>query len=422
MMPLIGRALMGLALCFALESAVFAQRPKPATQPARAPSISPAAQRVLDDVRDAYSKLDSLSLAGTISMDFDAAGRTQTKRAPFTGSFQSPSKFRHEVTDDVLIVSTGDKLISYLVGKSQYYSNESPKQRSTQLPDPAKALLQEQAPSLYLALVPDAAKELAEGASTVEKGDDVALDGNRYQAIQLVQSDRDIRVLIDPSTHLVRQMQTDLTKLLKQQEVPLVNRALVTIDYTTSATAAPIDAAKFAWTAPTGATLVKPQASDGDEGQLLVGGDENSAAQKLVGEPAPAFKLQDLDGKQVTLAEQAGSVVVLDFWATWCPPCREGLPHLDELYKSKQADGLKVFAINLREDPETARRFMQNQNLSLPVLLDPQGEVAKAYLVGGIPQTVVVGKDGNVRKVMIGYADGSEQLLADAVDEALKSK
>jgi peroxiredoxin len=195
----------------------------------------------------------------------------------------------------------------------------------------------------------------------------------------------------------------------------------VMIDYTTSAPGAPADATAFAWTPPQGATQLKPQAADAGDLMADANNDED-ASKKLVGQPAPAFTLEDLDGKKVSIADQKGSVVVLDFWATWCPPCREGMPHLDELYKSKQADGVKVFAINLREDRDKAKAFLDSKNLSLPVLLDANGEVAKAYLVGGIPQTVVIGKDGVVKHVVVGFGEGSAQALADIVDQVLQSK
>jgi len=388
------------------------------------PTVAPAAQKVLSEVRDAYAKLTSLSLAGRISIEFDAAGKTDKKQIDFSSAFQSPTRLRHEAKDEVVIVGTGEKLITYLPAKNQYFSNDVAKERSSQWPDPARGLLQEQDPSLYLTLIPDAAKELADGTSAIDKGDDVSLDGASYQAIRLVQADRDIRVLIDPQTHLVRQMQMDLTKLLKQQEVPLINKALVTIDYTSCAPGATVDATKFAWVPPAGASEIKPQKADREMEFLTDRPDsqDENPADKLVGQPAPAFVLEDLEGKRVSLADLKGSVVVLDFWATWCPPCREGLPHLDELHKAKQAEGVKVFAINLREDRAKARQFLEKQQLSLPVLLDHSGEVAKNYFVNGIPQTVVIGKDGLVKRVTVGYTEGSEKTIADAVDDAMKGQ
>ena len=122
----------------------------------------------------------------------------------------------------------------------------------------------------------------------------------------------------------------------------------------------------------------------------------------------------------VTLSELKGSVVILDFWATWCGPCVASLPHLNKIYTDLQKDGLKVYALNQREDKQKVADFITNKNLTIPVLLDKEGNVAKQYLVTGIPQTVVIGKDGIVKKVLIGTGPDSEEMLRKAVDGALR--
>ena len=113
--------------------------------------------------------------------------------------------------------------------------------------------------------------------------------------------------------------------------------------------------------------------------------------------------------------------MILDFWATWCPPCREGLPHLDKLAKDRAAD-VKIFAVNLQEESGQVEAFLKKQNLSLTALLDTDAAVAKLYGVEGIPQTVVIGKDGTVRKVIVGLAPDEDKLLNDEIDAAKKGK
>jgi peroxiredoxin len=149
-------------------------------------------------------------------------------------------------------------------------------------------------------------------------------------------------------------------------------------------------------------------------------GDPNVApSEKLVGQSAPAFTLENLEGQRISpLEDFKGNVIVLDFWASWCPPCREGLPHLDKLYQEKREQGVAVFAVNVRETDEQAKAFMSQQNLSVPVLLDTKGEVSGQYLVSGIPQTVVIGRDGKVSQVLVGFGAGSAEKLAEAVKAA----
>src|SRR5688572_27978714 len=117
-------------------------------------------------------------------------------------------------------------------------------------------------------------------------------------------------------------------------------------------------------------------------------------AMALEGKAAPDFKLTSLDGKPVSMADLKDSVVVLDFWATWCGPCRMSLPELQKVHEAGKGDGLRVFAVNLREDEDDVKDFVKETKLSVPVLMDTDGKVAEKYLVQPIPQTVVIGKDG----------------------------
>ncbi|SRR5258706_12388499 len=143
----------------------------------------------------------------------------------------------------------------------------------------------------------------------------------------------------------------------------------------------------------------------------------------LVGKPAPDFTLQTLDSKEVKLSELKGDVVVLDFWATWCPPCRKSLPHLNKVANDKDLaeKGLKVYAVNCREGKDKAEAYLKKNNLELNVPLDSNGATMKDYMVKGIPTTVIVGRDGTVKKVFVGFGgEESEKQLDEAVAEAIK--
>ncbi|HUB26925.1 MAG TPA: TlpA disulfide reductase family protein [Tepidisphaeraceae bacterium] len=142
-------------------------------------------------------------------------------------------------------------------------------------------------------------------------------------------------------------------------------------------------------------------------------------ASGLVGKPAPDFKLAGLDGKTHTLSELKGSAVVLDFWATWCIPCHQELPHLDAMYQQQSPNGLKVYAIDTNDDTTKAGKYISDNHLTLPVLLDPDTTAATAYVVDEQPETVIVGKDGVIQKVFIGFTPDTEQKLEAAVAAAM---
>lgn len=139
---------------------------------------------------------------------------------------------------------------------------------------------------------------------------------------------------------------------------------------------------------------------------------------------APDFSLKTLDGKQLRLSDQKGKVVVLDLWATWCPPCRKSLPHLQSLSVNKDlaARGLVVWAVNQEETPQTVREFVGTNNYTFTVLMDADGRIGQSYLVQGIPTSVIVGRDGTVSSVFIGFGADSAKSLDDAVNRALAQK
>lgn len=142
--------------------------------------------------------------------------------------------------------------------------------------------------------------------------------------------------------------------------------------------------------------------------------------EKAIGTPAPDFELPALDGERVRLSELKGSVVVLDFWATWCGPCVESLPHLAEVYREGRDRGVHVYAVNVREEREEVESFLRSAEIDVPVLMDRYGDVAERYDVTTIPYTVVVNRDGEVTSVLSGFGPDSTRRLREAVRRAEK--
>ena len=120
------------------------------------------------------------------------------------------------------------------------------------------------------------------------------------------------------------------------------------------------------------------------------------------GDTAPAFTLKTLAGSPVSLADYKGHPVVINFWATWCPPCRDEMPMLVAAYQANQQAGLVVLAVDLTDQEKSkkdVRNFVAEFQMSFPVLLDERGKVSRRYRLRGVPTTVFVGRDGVVRAV-----------------------
>jgi len=111
---------------------------------------------------------------------------------------------------------------------------------------------------------------------------------------------------------------------------------------------------------------------------------------------APGFSLPDLTGKMIRLKDFRGKVVFLNFFATWCVPCREEMPAMDRLYRTYKDKGLVVLAVDIRERAKTVQAFTQELTLSFPALLDKDGSVAYTYSVRPVPATYLIGRDGKI--------------------------
>ena len=153
----------------------------------------------------------------------------------------------------------------------------------------------------------------------------------------------------------------------------------------------------------------------------LAGGIQQSfaAPPDLIGQPASDFVLRSLSDDNIRLSEQLGEVVILNFWATWCGPCRQEMPLLDEIYLRYRRAGLVLLSINIDQDSDEAAEMAQTLEVSYPVLFVVRNEVARAYQTGTMPLTVLIDREGTVRYVSEGYKPGYEQRYTAKLRELL---
>jgi len=129
-----------------------------------------------------------------------------------------------------------------------------------------------------------------------------------------------------------------------------------------------------------------------------------------VGNLAPDFQLDNLEGQTVSLSDLQGKPVLINFWATWCPPCRAEMPYLEEVYREWSGKGVVLLAINIGETSSQVKEFLQSHSLSLPVLLDTGQNVARRYNIQYIPTTFFIDKDGTIQIVKVGAFTGVAEI------------
>lgn len=132
------------------------------------------------------------------------------------------------------------------------------------------------------------------------------------------------------------------------------------------------------------------------------------AAQEPPNGPAPDFTLKSASGENIKLSELRGQVVLINFWASWCGPCRQEMPLLDQMYQKYGELGFTLLGVNVEQDSADAQRMLHETPVTFPILFDTQNVVSKLYDVTAMPSTVIVDRDGNVRYVHKGYQPGYE--------------
>jgi len=144
---------------------------------------------------------------------------------------------------------------------------------------------------------------------------------------------------------------------------------------------------------------------------LLVSGCSSPSAQ--VGERAPDFQLSNLEGQPISLSDFRGNPILLNFWATWCGPCRQEMPLIQGIFEEQTNENLVILAVNIGENSAAVKNFMQSGNYSFPVLLDTDQDVALEYNVRAIPTTFFIDKDGIIQVIKMGAFSNMIEIKKD---------
>jgi peroxiredoxin len=138
------------------------------------------------------------------------------------------------------------------------------------------------------------------------------------------------------------------------------------------------------------------------------------------GGPAPAFTLASRAGQDVSLAQYKGQVVMINFWASWCGPCRQEMPLLESIYRKYGKMGFTMIGVNVEPDSNAANEWLKATPVSFPILYDRDSKVSKLYDVAGMPSTVIIDRSGKLRVLHRGYKPGDENEYLDSIRSLIR--
>lgn len=372
----------------------------------------PDARILLQRAGDTYRALSSYHVESVMDVrQVTGDNPEQTLQAPLIMAGDRSGRVRLEVRHaqaGALVVSDGRMLSTYMAQLQQYTQKPAPAHSdSATVPVPPQG-----SPLQRYFTLPEGIRSAAvEGTATVVidgQGRDcwlVRCDMTPEQALAADSAARAISFLwLDRERGLVLRDSSVITVHDPASGTAQVTTRLLQITH--QAVDTPPPDSVFVFTPPEGAKLV-----------TSFGPPQSTAlSEEFTGKPAPAFTLTGVKGSTISLARYKGKVVLLDFWATWCRPCRIEMPLVQKLYDEFKAKGLVVFGVNLMEEPAQVKRFLAENGIGFPVLLDRDGKVAGRYKAEGIPTLVIIGKDGNVSSYFTGLRE--EDVLREALAKA----
>lgn len=372
------------------------------------------AKAVLGTWHAALTAAKSLSadLADEMSIRQDGK-EVQSDSVGYRFAFERPNRLAVTLMkgNGVTVVADGKQLYEYVPARKAYQQKDSPAELSAIL---ASQVLEFANFGQGLGIVGEALQtasvdELVKGFDSIAFVGEEDLGGAKTQRLRIEQSKMPVDLWFTADgTRLVR-FAPDMKTGLKNagQQVPDNVDVVMTISFNNWAyDVASADAFKF--TPPADAEQVADIFAP--------------PPHKLLGAQAPAFETTTIDGKPLKSTDLAGKVVVLDFWATWCGPCVRALPDISATAAKYKDKGVEFFAVNQGEEASIIKEFFAAQKLSPPTALDLEGKVGTAFGVEGIPQTVVIDKNGKIQVVHVGAGPDIGKQLAKELEEVLAGK
>jgi len=393
-----------IVLCVGLVAAL------PATADGRA---------LLDEVTDTLQSQEAMAFDVAMSSVFETdRGKSESALEVsflLKGEDQAYIVSR-SADDEAAIISDGKTRVVHFVSKQQYASDPAPDERTKVVALIGGGPIR--VGSSWLAELLHGHPALTDKLMDAQLAGVVELpnaDGEQARRIDLTYESYDIALYVEEDEPpLPRRIELDLTRQYQGQTPGASAKLSVVVDVSNWNLSPEAPDEKFAWVKPEGVTEYQPP----QRTRLTRGEDD------FLGAVAPDFTLPSLKGEEVTLSDHKGEdIVLLDFWATWCGPCRMAMPVVEEVAEKFAEQGVQLYAVNLREAPERIRGFLETVGVEeSDVLLDQRGAVQRDYAASNIPRMVVVGKDGTIQAIHRGYSPYLRQQLTQQIETLLKGE
>lgn len=385
-----------------------------------APAPDPKAEAVLKDFAKYYTEAKTFQAKLTSTLNMDVKGMKNQMESVYDLAVQRPNLLAFRLSSGMMggvILSDGATKIVYVPMLKKYTSEKAPENLNEIFAPFVQGLITQSLPFGFEPLLTtDIAADLREGTTKITYEGSVDLNGVKAHQVKILKAvfTMDLWIAEGEQPLLLKaEVALNISALpeehLKQFEIKDMRRITVYSDWKINESIAP---ETFQFQPP----------ADAQKVDSFVPGGAGAAreASPLIGKTAPDFSLKDLEGAEVKLSALRGKIVVIDFWATWCPPCVRSLPVLAEVTKSFQDQGVVFYAINAREDVTKIREFLKSKDLSIPVLLDADGGVMTLYGVQSIPQSVVIDKEGIIRSVHVGFSPDLKTKLSSELETLVK--
>jgi peroxiredoxin len=380
--------------------------------------LDPKTEEVLRQTGDFYKNAKSLSVELSFKTVVQAPGIRREMWADYNVSAERPNKAAFILKDGmgITLVSNGKTQTTFVPPMNRFTQKDAPANLNALVSQDEMGLIDRSVGNMLFInhlLKENPLAAIQEQLTGSEYVGEEQLDNVPTHHIKLSQLGVKWDVWIRRGNQpVVLKVQTDMTGMVAEAMPQLKDAKMdMYVVFKNWNLNQDIPDAKFAFLPPPDASKVA---------SLFEGEEENS---KLVGKAAPEVNLEMLGGGRFNLGEHKGkNVVVLEFWASWCAPCLQGLPMVADVAKKYADKNVVFYSINQGEEPEVIQALMKKRKLDFNVAMDKEGKIASALGLSGIPFTMVIGKDGKIQSVHTGLTPELQQKLNEELQALVDGK